>query len=388
MLYYFNCAPQERMLSMNFAPLDAFLESLLDFGFPMYDCTVHVRHNEIYRRRGGMIGAPYSRYFLYSCSKPVTCAAALTLFEQGKFLLSDPVSAYLPEFADVQVEDTAADGSKTLRPAKNPILIKHLFTMTAGMTYNLSSPEIRAAIAATDGRAPTREIARAIAKMPLVCEPGTRWVYSLCHDVLAALTEEISGMKFRDYVQRTIFDPLGMTHTGYTLSGDEETDNLNTQYRYNNERKTADPVAKTNSYILGPDYDSGGAGMLSCPEDYILFADAMANGGVGKSGARILSAPTVELMRMDFLNPAQRQDFSWAQMAGYSYGLGVRTLTDRADGGSVSPLGEFGWGGAAGALVYIVPETGTAVYLAQHTLNPHEEYVLPRLRNVVFSCLG
>ena len=86
---------------MNFTNLDRYLESLLDFGFPLYDCTVFVEHNEVYRRRGGNIGAPGSRYFLYSCSKPVTCAAALTLLEQGKFKLNDPVSAFLPEYADV-----------------------------------------------------------------------------------------------------------------------------------------------------------------------------------------------------------------------------------------------------------------------------------------------
>ena len=149
-----------------------------------------------------------------------------------------------------------------------------------------------------------------------------------------------------------------------------------------------DPVAKTNTHILGPDYDSGGAGMISCPEDYILFADAMANGGVGKTGAQILSPATIDLMRTNCLTEEQRRTFSWAQLAGYGYGFGVRTMIDRAGGGSIGPIGEFGWGGAAGALVYISPEKKTAVYLAQHTLNPHEDKVLPELRNVVFAAIG
>lgn len=370
---------------MNFTYLDQYLDSLLDFGFPMYDCIVHVRHEEVYRRRGGKIGGEYSRYFLYSVSKTVTCAAALSLLEQGKYRLSDPVSAYLPEYADVQVSERYSDGRAYLRPARTSIRIRDLFTMTAGLNYNLDTDAIRDVLAKTDGRAPTREIARAIAKEPLSFDPGDRWQYSLCHDVLAALAEVIAGERFADYVKRIILDPLGMTHTDYHLPAGVE---LNQQYRYNDEKHIAEPVANTSRHILGPEYDSGGAGLVSCPEDLILFADAMANGGVGKTGARILAAETVDLWRTPALTDHQKRTMTWSQLAGYSYGLGVRTLTDRIAAGSIGPVGEFGWGGAAGALVYMVPETGTAVYLAQHTLNPHEEKVLPELRNVIFSCLG
>lgn len=375
-------------MAYNFTYLDRYLESLLDFGFPLYDCTVFVEHKEVYRRRGGKIGAPGSRYFLYSCSKPVTCAAALTLLEAGKYLLDDPVSAYLPEFGEVQVEERLPGGGFYLRPPKAPIRIRHLFTMTAGLNYNLRTPAILEAIEKTGGRAPTREIARAIAKTPLSFDPGDRWQYSLCHDVLAALTEVIAGEKFRDYVKRVIFDPLGMTNTGYTVPAGCGLEAVNTQYRYNDEKHIAEETEKKVTHILGPEYDSGGAGMVSCPEDYILFADAMANGGIGKSGAQILSPATIDLMRTNFLTEEQRRTFTWAQLRGYSYGLGVRTMVDRAAGGSISPLGEFGWGGAAGALVYISPEKKAAVYLAQHTLNPHEDKVLPELRNVIFAAIG
>lgn len=370
---------------MNFTYLDNYLDSLLAFGFPMYDCTIHVRHEEVYRRRGGKVGAPYSRYFLYSVSKPVTCAAALTLLEQGKYKLSDPVSAYLPEFGEVQVAERYSDGRAYLRPAKTPIRVRDLFTMTAGLNYNLDSAAIRDVLAKTGGRAPTREIARAIAREPLSFDPGDRWQYSLCHDVLAALTEVIAGERFADYVKRVILHPLGMTHTDYHVQPGIE---LNQQYRYNDEKHIAEQVETSNRHILGAEYDSGGAGLVSCPEDYILFADAMANGGAGASGARILAAETIDLWRTNALSEHQARTMAWTQLCGYGYGLGVRTLVDRAAAGSIGPAGEFGWGGAAGALVYMVPESGVAVYLAQHTLNPHEDKVLPELRNVVFACLG
>ena len=379
---------------MNFKALDEFLEHLLDMGYPMYDCTVHVNREEVYRRQGGYIDVaakrrhiPDTKYFLYSVSKPVTCAAALTLFEKGKFLLSDPVSMYLPEFADVQVAERLPDGRTFLRPAKRPIRIVHLFTMTAGLNYNLGSDAIREAVAATDGRAPTREIVRAISKEPLSFDPGDRWQYSLCHDVLAGLVEVIAGERFSDYVKRVIFDPLGMKNSGYRIPEGDAASQMATQYVFE-DNFTKLSLFPSNGYILGPEYDSGGAGMISTAEDYIRFADMMSCGGTASDGTPILAQTTIDLMRTNFLTDAQLASFNWQQMAGYGYGLGVRTMIDRAQGGSLSPLGEFGWGGAAGALAYFDPSTKTAIYLAQHTRNPREEYVLPRLRNVVYASLG
>lgn len=369
---------------MDFTRLDTFLDSLLTRGLPLYDCIVHVHHKEVYRRRGGKVGAPYALYYLYSASKPVTCAAALTLVEAGRLHLCDPVSYYLPEYADVEVTERLGDGRLGRRPPKSPIRVRDLFAMTAGLHYNLDCASIREAVAATGGRAPTREIARALAKEPLSFDPGERWQYSLCHDVLAALTEEVAGIRFSEYVRRAIFDPLGMTHSGYHL---RPGDMLTQQYRYNDQTGRSETTENTNIYVFGEDYDSGGAGMISCAEDYILFADALACGGVGKTGARILSPATIELMRTNVLNPRQAATFNWSWMEGYGYGLGVRTIADRFAAGSIGPDDEFGWGGAAGALVYIAPKSGTAIYLAQHALNPHEERTLGQLRNVAFACL-
>ena len=381
---------------MDFSALDRFLDSLIsDKGFPMFDTTVHVKYKEVYRRQGGFIDLdarrthlPDTTYNIYSCSKPITCTAALTLMEQGRFLLSDPVSDYLPEFADVRVGEKQPDGSLTLRPPKRPITIRDLFTMTAGLSYNLGHPAIRAAVEKTGGHAPTREIVRAIAEMPLLFDPGEKWNYSLCHDVLGALIEVISGVPFGEYVRRTVFEPLGMTHSSYRAS-DALLASMAQQYRFNNDHTALETVGRERcAYRFGDEYESGGAGVISTAEDYIRFGDMLSNGGVGANGARILASDTIELMRTDFLNEKQFATFGWRQMIGYSYGLGVRTMIDRAAGGSIAPLGEFGWGGAAGALMFFDPSSGTAVYHAQHTLNPMEEYVLPRLRNVVFACLG
>ena len=154
----------------------------------------------------------------------------------------------------------------------------------------------------------------------------------------------------------------------------------------NEDAKGIRPIGAQNPYVLGPAYDSGGAGLVTTVDDYIRFADMLAMGGVGLTGERILSKATIDLMRTNHLNDAQMKDFCWIQMAGYGYGLGVRTMVDRTRG-ALSPVGEFGWGGAAGAYVLIDPDNRVTAYYAQHMLNNQEPYVHPRLRNLIYSCL-
>ncbi len=375
---------------MNFAPLGEFIDSLIDRGIPSADVTVLRDHETLYRHMAGWrdreAGVPLrgdELYFMYSCSKPVTVTAAMQLFERGLFLLNDPLYEYMPEFRDM----TVRDGEGNLRPAKNPILIRHLFSMTAGLDYDLRAPAIQAMRQETGGRCPTRAAVRAIARGPLSFEPGEHWQYSLCHDVLAALVEVISGRRFADYVRENIFDPLGMTRSAYHKAGQEDAA-FAAQYRYDDEKRRAERVPLAAEHVLGPDYDSGGAGVISCAADYAKFVDAMACGGVGATGERVLSRAAIDLMRENQLGPAQMKDFNWSQMAGYGYGLGVRTVVDRAAGGVMSPLGEFGWGGAAGAYVMIDPANRLSVFYAQHMLNNKEPYVHPRLRNITYACLA
>ena len=378
---------------MDFTLLDRYLESLLDSGLPMYDCAIHVGYKEIYRRQGGYIDVaaqkrhlPNTRYFMYSATKPVTCAAALTLLEAGKFRMGDPLYWYLPEYEHMQVVDRKPGGCPTLRPAERPIRVRDLFQMTAGMTYNIHMPSLREAIRETGGRAPTREIVRAMAKEPLSFDPGDRWQYGFCHDVLGALVEVISGERFGEYVARCVFRPLGMDHSSFHAGSD--TSDMAKHYRFNDVTKKPHEIEQANPFIFGEEYDGGGGGMISTVEDYMRFADMLANGGVGENGTRILSAATVSLMGQSGLTPAQAASFTWEGMEGRNYGFGVSVHTERGVSGSLAPVGEFGWGGAAGSAVYIDPASHTAVFYAQHVMNAHEERVMAAMRNVVFGCLG
>jgi len=338
---------------------------------------------------------------IYSCSKVCTVTAASQLLEKGKFLLSDPLYEYIPEYKHMSVREK--DG--TLRDAKKPILIGDLFSMTAGFNYNMKSPSIQKAGELTGGKFDTLTVAKQLAGEPLSFDPGEHWQYSLCHDVLAGFVEAVSGIKFRDYVKKNIFDPLEMDKSVYHPT-EAILENMASQYSFVPKGKdtnfdlveaqkygsTSDGtfvnVGKRSSHILGEEYDSGGAGIITTRDDYIKLVAALAGNGTGLNGERILSPYTVELMKTDRLTEQQHKDYSWAALRGYGYGLGVRTHISKALSGSIANLGEFGWGGAAGATVITDNTIGLAVFFIQHCLNPREDWYQPRLRNAVYASLN
>lgn len=339
-------------------------------------------------------------YNIYSCSKVTTVTAGTQLLERGKILLSDPLYDYIPEFKEMYVKTPEGD----LKKAEKPIKVGDLFSMTAGFSYNLKSEGFKKAAEVTGGKMDTVETIRCVAADPLCFEPGTHWQYSICHDVLAALISVVSGQKFRDYVKENIFEPLDMTesvyhHTPETLkrtaqqysfvaAGNENMDIVEAQKHGNSKEGYFKNVGKGVSHILGEEYDSGGAGIITTVSDYAKLMAALAGFGLGLTGERILSPYSVNLMRTNRLSEEVLKDFDWRHLAGCGYGLGVRTHINPAKSGVISSLGEFGWGGAAGATAIIDPEIGLGVFYAQHTLNPREEYYQPRLRNVVYSCLN
>ncbi len=328
-----------------------------------------------------------SLVYLYSTSKVITCAAALSLMEKGKFLLSEPLSRYIPEFENVKVRIKKADGTEELKsPAWPGIRIGQLFTMTAGLNYDLNSKSILE-LKKENPKASTLEFVKAIAKEPLDFEPGTHWQYSLCHDVLGGLVEKTADMPFGEYVKENIFEKCGMKNSTYQIS-DELKEKISTQYRFFPEKGIAEKVEKEDVYILGENYHSGGAGVISNADDYILFADALACGGLAATGERILAPQTVELMKTEAQKTKGIPGFEWDQYLGYGYGLGVRTLLDKTVGGSLSPIGEFGWGGAAGTLALIDTQNRLSFYYTQHMLNPFEAWLFPRLRNTVYADLS
>ena len=388
---------------MDFTNLKNFLDHLTSWRIPGNGVKVCLEGKEVFSYTSGYadvekkIPMSLDHYLnIYSCSKVTTVTAALQLYEQGKFLLDDPLYAFIPEYKEMYI-----DGENGLVKAQNPITLRQLFTMTSGLTYNRKTQAFDKARELTNGKMDTLTVIRCLASDPLAFEPGERWNYSLSHDVLAAVVEVISGKHFSQYVQENIFEPLDMKAVYHNQSVQ---DKMAAQYEYIDgnagtmvERQSGKVEGNDGYYKpvglnvggdldFGQNYDSGGGGITTTINDYSKLCVALANGGVGATGEKILGAGTIDLMRTNQLNEQQLKYLTWPQLKGYGYGLGVRTLINKA-AGTTGNVGEFGWGGAAGATVLVDPDLKLSVFYAHHMLNPQEDYYQPRLRNVVYSCI-
>ena len=336
-----------------FEKIKKFCDTFLELGVPGFDLGVYKNGKCVLRYMNGYSDIDKKvrvngneRYNIYSCSKFITCVAALQLWEKGMFSLEDKLYDYMPEFKEMSVKTISG-----IKKTEKPILIKHLFEMTAGFSYNCLSPQLLKVYEDTKGKCPTREVMKYLAKEPLGFEPGERWGYSLCHDVLAGLVEVISGVKFEDYVKKNIFDVLGMCDSTFMLP-DEELNTVAPQYKF--EDGTAKDIGKEIfRYKFGTEYASGGAGAISTVDDYIKLLE-------GVRTYKLLNSKTVELMMSDRLTDEQRETYGAKDTHGY--GLGVRC--PKGDEHYI----DFGWGGAAGAYFGIDIKNSISFYFASHLL--------------------
>ena len=217
---------------MELKKLDEFIDLIPKRGFPACELAVTLDGKEIYHRCAGYSDSARTKpatendlYWIYSTTKVITCIAAMRLVEEGRIGLDDPVSKYIPEYANVKIQNS--DG--TLSSPKGEMKIVHLFTMTAGLTYNEDTPAIRKALSEN---CDTVEFARAVAEDPLIFEPGTRYKYSLCHDILGAVIEVVTGMRLSQYFDELLFEPLGLKNIGFYPTEEQKT-RFSAMYRYN-----------------------------------------------------------------------------------------------------------------------------------------------------------
>ena len=373
---------------MDFKKLTDYMDSLVLSGIPACDCVIYQKHKPVYRHMNGFSDSKKTKpvsgndtYWLFSATKLFTCTAIMQLAEKGKLDIDEPVSKYLPAF----IQMTVRDGDNII-PAKNFIKIRNLLTMTAGLNYDCNMPSILEVKKRTNNKATTQEIVNAIAKEPLSFEPSTHYQYSLCHDVLAAVIEVVCGQTFGEYLQQNIFAPLGITKATFRQTN-ETLLNMSAVYMYDDEKMTSTNIPVDNGYMLSENYESGGAGLQCTVDDYIKFADALANNGQNIDGTRIISKSSIDKMRHNELNDICYEDFKTLGKIGYSYGLGVRTLIDKAQ--SKGPVGEFGWDGAAGSYVMIDPINNIAIFYAQHVHNCGYAYgvIHPTIRDLTYEIL-
>lgn len=374
---------------MNTDKLDRFLDEMPQRGIPGCDLSVSRDGHEVYRRAVGFSDAEMKRpvdkstlWWIFSASKVLTCVAAMRLVEEGRLKLTDRVSDYLPSFAELTIRQK--DG--TLVPAAEPMRILHLFTMTGGMDYDLNVPAITEARALPGAN--TLSICSAMAKIPLRFEPGTHYRYSLCHDVLAAVTEVVTGMKFSDYMNETIFAPLGMKDTGFHPT-EAQLARFAQAFDYNNADGSIRQIPIGNVFCFSPDYDSGGAGLFTSVDDYMKAVTTLACGGTTADGYSLLRPETIAELEVNRLCPAAWKDFVVGRLYGYGWGLCGRVHVNPVRSLSRSSVGEFGWDGAQAAFSMVDRKTRTALYFGTQVANCSYAYNVlhPTLRNLVFEML-
>ncbi|MBR5369157.1 MAG: serine hydrolase [Lachnospiraceae bacterium] len=375
---------------MNTELFDKYLDSLESQGIPSIDVRIRKDHEEIYRYLkgdadpiNGVKAGDDTKYLVFSMTKIQTMTALMQLVEAGKISLEDDVAKYLPAYGKLTMK-TPDGGTATC----GPMLIKHLVSMQSGLNYDLERPGIVRVLKEYGKNATTRQIVDSFAETPLEFAPGTHFFYSLSHDVIAAVIEVVSGMRYGEYLKKNIWEPLGMKDTSFAKPMNDNDPLLARQYIWDDPSQKIIPMDSSCCYQLSDAYESGGAGLMSTSRDYSLLADALACGGTGSSGQRILSPESINVIRTDLLGPDSHKDIETTMgRQGYGYGVGMQILMDPAAIGSIAKPGVFGWDGAAGAATIMYPEEKLSLVFMIHVRNYGYSYgtIHPKVRDLLFA---
>ncbi len=369
-------APVEH--DIDFAPLTARMQAYVDADILSCCETLVLRGTEVLdRQRFGYMDldtrAPLRAdaiYRMYSNTKLVTSVALMQLVEAGRLGLDDTLATYLPDFGEPRVlQADAADPGDT-QPARNPILIRHVLSHSAGLSYGFIEPDSvvdRAYLEGginvlADSALDLEAFCHRISALPLAYEPGTSWRYSVATDVCARLVEVISGQRFDTYLEEHIFKPLAMVDTGFWVPP-EKAHRFITMYAPTDLLdpmqgglvKADDPVEGT--YNAPRAFLNGGGGLVSTQGDYLTFLRMLINGGTW-DGARILAPETLALMRTNQLAPGVEVQFPMWRMPGTVFGLGFALKQTLGEGEPPGAQDEYHWGGMAGTHTWMAPTAG------------------------------
>lgn len=332
-----------------------------------------------------------SIFRIYSMTKPIISLAIMMLAEEGRLMISDPISRFLPELRDLNVGVERKQGDTTtleLVPATQPITIQDLLRHTSGFTYGIFGESlVKAAYREArigSMRSTNDEFIRALATVPLAYQPGTVWEYSVSTDVLGVILERIHGKPLDDVLAEQIFKPLGMHETGFWVAPENHG---RLAQAYATDPVTEIPV-KLNPMLERPNFLSGGGGLASTMADYLRFARLLQNGGE-LDGVRLVARKTLSFMTDDHLVglPAARTGQSYLPGAGYGFGLGFAVRTH--EGGPIMPgsVGDFTWSGLAGTYFWIDPkEDLLAIFMMQAP--EQRNYYRQMFRYLVYGALA
>ena len=307
---------------------------------------------------------------IYSMTKPIVAVAAMQLYEKGMFHLSDPISKFLPELAELSVMDEEGN----LTPNKEPISMQQLLTHTAGFSYGFSNSKVDQEYNKAElwTSKDSDDFIKRVAALPLHYKPGERWHYSIAVDLTGVIVERLSGMGLDEYLQTHIFEPLGMVDTFFEVPKKKMNRFLPNHY-YDYGEKSLKTVQETKEkYNAMSNYEdvsmfSGGGGLVSTAMDYMLFMEALQNGG-SLNGNRILGPKTLQYMIRNHLSGSIEQKggagenpLDEASNNGFGFGLGFGLVTNSVNNSIIGSEGEYNWGGAAGTVFWIDPVENISV---------------------------
>jgi CubicO group peptidase (beta-lactamase class C family) len=306
-----------------------------------------------------------TRWRIYSMTKPVTSVAAMSLYEEGAFELNDPISRWLPEFAETRVYAAGSAQKPVTVPQMEPIRVHHLLTHTSGLTYGFHHTHPVDGLYRLQGHewgtppgADSAEVTRQIAGMPLLFQPGSEWNYGVSTDVLGRLVEVVAGKPLDEVFAERVFGPLGMTETSFGLRPEDDVDSLAQLY---GPGVVPLPAPFAEAAHRKPAFLSGGGGLVSTAGDYLKFVEMLRAGGVAPSGERVLGSRTLAHMVRNHLpgnadlETFGRPLYAETPLRGVGFGLGFSMVLDPVRYGGVASVGTYSWGGAASTEFYVDP---------------------------------
>ncbi|SFW74187.1 serine hydrolase domain-containing protein [Amycolatopsis australiensis] len=334
---------------------------------------------------------------IFSMTKPITSVAAMILAEEGLLELDDPISRWLPEFAEPRVYVKGSALKPLTEPATEPIRVWHLLTHTAGLTYGFHHGHpVDAMYRAAGfewGTPPGLDLAACCAKwasLPLVFQPGSEWNYSVATDVLGRVVEVVSGQPLDEFFAARIFTPLGMADTGFVASSVSRLAALYVPDPASGRAVRNDAFGRLGT--SAPECLSGGGGLVSSAADYWRFTEMLLRGGE-LDGIRLLSPRTVALMTSNHLpGHVDLEEFGrplFAEMPfdGHGFGLGFSVLEDPVKARTLSSPGEFAWGGAASTAFWVDPDEDLTVGFYTQLLPSSTYRLRSQLRQLVYQAL-
>jgi CubicO group peptidase (beta-lactamase class C family) len=334
---------------------------------------------------------------IYSMTKPITSVALMTLYEQGRFQLDDPIEHHIPELGALEVFDGGGEHDYRTVPAERSVTVRDLLTHTAGFTYGfMQAHPVDALYRAHSigGVATPGTLAEMVAKLgelPLLFQPGARWSYSVATDICGHLVERLAGKPLDAYLREAILDPLDMNDTDFFVRP-ENADRFAACYEREGDGFRLTDAPATSPYLERPSFLAGGGGLVSTARDYLRFCQMILGGGE-LGGERILGRKTLSLMRMNHLPTGGdlasmgQAVFSETRYDGIGFGLGWSVVLDPARAQVSCSVGELAWGGLASTAFWIDPDEDLAViFLTQ--LIPSSSYPVRReLRSLVYQSL-